>query len=127
MNRLPHAGSRAESPFAGINCAAIPKKLFESEGVGYSPGAFPGARKEGSTGKIEVSHQGTLFLEEMGDLSLQRRPSSCAFLRKSVRSAWGLYEKIKKLRTARAFDEETFKLKIREKTQAIRKCQVNET
>lgn len=71
LNRLPHAGSRAESPFAGINCSAIPKELFESEGVGYSPGAFPGARKEGSTGKIEVSHQGTLFLEEMGDLSLQ--------------------------------------------------------
>ena len=66
------ASSRAEGPFVSIiNCAAIPKELFESEVFGYAPGAFSGARKEGSVGKIEVAHQGTLFLDEVGDLPLQ--------------------------------------------------------
>ena len=65
------ASSRAEGPFVSINCAAIPKDLFESEVFGYAPGAFSGARKEGSVGKIEVAHQGTLFLDEVGDLPLQ--------------------------------------------------------
>ncbi len=64
------ASSRAEGPFVGINCAAIPKELFESEVFGYAPGAFSGARKEGSIGKIEVAHQGTLFLDEVGDLPM---------------------------------------------------------
>lgn len=64
------ASSRAEGPFVGINCAAIPKELFESEVFGYAPGAFSGARREGSIGKIEVAHQGTLFLDEVGDLPM---------------------------------------------------------
>ena len=66
-----HAASlRSEGPFVSINCAAIPKELFESEVFGYAPGAFSGARKEGSIGKIEVAHQGTLFLDEVGDLPM---------------------------------------------------------
>ncbi|MGE9985651.1 sigma-54 interaction domain-containing protein [Desulfovibrio sp. SGI.169] len=64
------ASSRADGPFVCINCAAIPKELFESEVFGYAPGAFSGARKEGSIGKIEMAHQGTLFLDEVGDLPL---------------------------------------------------------
>lgn len=67
-----HAASpRADGPFVCVNCAAIPKDLFESEVFGYAPGAFSGARREGSAGKIELADQGTLFLDEIGDLSLQ--------------------------------------------------------
>lgn len=65
------ASARAEGPFVGINCAAIPRELFESEVFGYAAGAFSGARREGSVGKIEVAHKGTLFLDEVGDLPLQ--------------------------------------------------------
>ncbi len=65
------ASLRAGGPFVPINCAAIPKELFESEVFGYASGAFSGARREGNIGKVEMAHQGTLFLDEVGELSLQ--------------------------------------------------------
>jgi len=55
-------------PFIKINCAAIPEQLLESELFGYEGGAFTGARKEGKPGLFELSHNGTLFLDEVGDL-----------------------------------------------------------
>ena len=58
---------RNEGPFVSINCAAIPKELFESELFGYAPGAFSGAHKDGKVGQIELADQGTLFLDEIGD------------------------------------------------------------
>ena len=64
------ASSRPDGPFVGINCAAIPKELFESEVFGYVPGAFSGAHKDGKIGQIELADQGTLFLDEVGDLPL---------------------------------------------------------
>lgn len=69
-NALHHASPRSSGPFVGINCAAIPNDLFESELFGYLPGSFTGAQREGRIGKIELSHQGTLFLDEIGDLPL---------------------------------------------------------
>jgi len=69
-NALHHASARASGPFVGINCAAIPNDLFESELFGYLPGAFTGAQREGRIGKIELAHKGTLFLDEIGDLPL---------------------------------------------------------
>jgi PAS domain S-box-containing protein len=57
-------------PFVSINCAAIPRDLFESELFGYAPGAFTGAHREGKVGQIELSDKGTLFLDEMGDMPL---------------------------------------------------------
>lgn len=66
-----HAASRrADGPFVSVNCAAIPRELFESEVFGYQAGAFSGARREGSVGKIEAASGGTLFLDEVGDLPL---------------------------------------------------------
>ena len=63
-------GKGTSKPFIKINCAAIPEQLLESELFGYEGGAFTGARKEGKPGLFELSHNGTLFLDEVGDLPL---------------------------------------------------------
>ena len=61
--------SRLEKPFVKINCAAIPETLLESELFGYEKGAFTGAT-HGKPGKFEMAHEGTLLLDEIGDMSL---------------------------------------------------------
>jgi len=65
------ASERAARPFVAVNCAAIPETLIESELFGYRPGAFTGARRDGSRGRIQQSSGGTLFLDEIGDMPLQ--------------------------------------------------------
>ena len=59
---------RADGPFVAVNCASIPETLIESELFGYEDGAFTGARKKGSLGKILQANGGTLFLDEIGDM-----------------------------------------------------------
>jgi transcriptional regulator of acetoin/glycerol metabolism len=61
---------RASGPFVAVNCASIPETLIESELFGYEDGAFTGARKKGSTGRILQANGGTLFLDEIGDMPL---------------------------------------------------------
>jgi transcriptional regulator of acetoin/glycerol metabolism len=61
---------RAMGPFVAVNCASIPETLIESELFGYEDGAFTGARKKGSIGKILQANGGTLFLDEIGDMPL---------------------------------------------------------
>lgn len=61
---------RRKGPFVRVNCAAVPETLLESELFGYTEGAFTGARKEGKPGKFELANQGTIFLDEIGDMSL---------------------------------------------------------
>jgi two-component system, NtrC family, response regulator AtoC len=60
---------RSSFPFIPVNCGAIPKDLFESEFFGYEKGAFTGALEKGKAGKVEVAEKGTLFLDEVGELS----------------------------------------------------------
>jgi DNA-binding NtrC family response regulator len=60
---------RSSFPFIPINCGAIPKDLFESELFGYEKGAFTGALEKGKIGKVEAAEKGTLFLDEVGELS----------------------------------------------------------
>jgi transcriptional regulator of acetoin/glycerol metabolism len=69
------ASARANKPFMTIDCASIPESLIESELFGYKAGAFTGANRHGSPGKIVQANGGTLFLDEIGDmpLSLQAR------------------------------------------------------
>lgn len=69
------ASSKSKGPWVAVNCAALPDGLIEAELFGYEEGAFTGARKKGSPGKIEQADGGTLFLDEIGDmpLSLQAR------------------------------------------------------
>ena len=61
---------RADHPFVTVNCAAIPDNLLESELFGYEEGAFTGAKKGGKLGKFELADKGTIFLDEIGDMSL---------------------------------------------------------
>lgn len=60
---------RSQYPFVPINCGAIPKDLIESELFGYEKGAFTGAAERGKVGKIESAEKGTIFLDEVGELS----------------------------------------------------------
>ena len=69
--RAWHAsGPRSGGPFVAINCAAIPEHLIEAELFGYVGGAFTGASRQGSTGRLREAHGGTLFLDEIGDMPL---------------------------------------------------------
>jgi transcriptional regulator with PAS, ATPase and Fis domain len=69
--RAIHAASpRANKPFIKVNCAAIPETLLESELFGYAPGSFTGAAKRGKPGYFEQAHEGTIFLDEIGDMPL---------------------------------------------------------
>jgi transcriptional regulator of acetoin/glycerol metabolism len=68
---LHQAGPRRNKPFVAVNCASIPETLIESELFGYRPGAFTGASRDGSRGKIVQAHGGTLFLDEIGDMPLE--------------------------------------------------------
>lgn len=69
--RAIHSASQpARKPFVAINCGAIPESLMESELFGYDEGAFTGARRGGKPGKFELANGGTIFLDEIGNMSL---------------------------------------------------------
>ncbi len=63
-----HHSQRSTKPFLAINCAAIPEQLLESELFGYEKGAFTGATAQ-RIGRFEQCHQGTIFLDEIGDMT----------------------------------------------------------
>jgi TyrR family helix-turn-helix protein len=65
-----HRWSARKGKLIKINCSAIPEKLLESELLGYEEGAFTGAKKQGKPGAFEMADQGTIFLDEIGDLPL---------------------------------------------------------
>ena len=67
---IHNASNRSKHAFVGINFAALPETLVESELFGYSEGAFTGAIKGGKAGLFEIAHKGTIFLDEIGDASL---------------------------------------------------------
>jgi DNA-binding NtrC family response regulator len=67
-------------PMVGVNCAAIPRELIESELFGYERGAFSGANAAGKKGMVEQAEGGTLFLDEVGDLSPEAQAKLLRFL-----------------------------------------------
>jgi len=69
--RAIHRNSlRKDEPFVQVNCAAIPEDLIESELFGHEKGSFTGATEK-QIGKFELAHKGTIFLDEVGDMSLK--------------------------------------------------------
>jgi transcriptional regulator of acetoin/glycerol metabolism len=62
------ASALARGPFVALNCGALSDSLLESELFGYAPGAFTGASRTGSAGKIGAAHGGTLFLDEVAEM-----------------------------------------------------------
>jgi DNA-binding NtrC family response regulator len=75
--------SRAHGPFVPVNCGAIQATLIQSELFGHTKGAFTGASKEGR-GLIEAAHGGTIFLDEIGDLSLDLQTNLLRFLQEKT-------------------------------------------
>ncbi|WP_321961921.1 sigma-54-dependent Fis family transcriptional regulator [Paraburkholderia sp. J7] len=74
LARALHRDSpRRDGPFVALNCAALPDTLIEAELFGYEDGAFTGAKRRGSAGKIAQAHGGTLFLDEIGDMPLAQQ------------------------------------------------------
>ncbi|ODA40833.1 sigma-54-dependent Fis family transcriptional regulator [Desulfosporosinus sp. BG] len=63
--------SRSEGPFVAVNCAALPRELIQSELFGYNEGAFTGAKRGGNPGKFEMANEGTIFLDEIGDMPIE--------------------------------------------------------
>lgn len=80
---LHNASPRRNTRFVAINCAAIPENLLESELFGYEKGAFTGAVKT-TPGKIEMAHQGTLMLDEIGDLPMPLQSKLLRFLQERI-------------------------------------------
>jgi two-component system response regulator AtoC len=67
---------RKDKPFVKVNCAALPTELLESELFGFEKGAFTGAIQH-KPGKFEFANHGTMFLDEIGDMSFPLQPSCC--------------------------------------------------
>lgn len=84
---------RKEAPFVPINCGAIPRELIESELFGHAKGSFTGAISD-KIGRVEMSHKGVLFLDEIGELSLDMQVKFLRVLQeKNITPVGGKYSK----------------------------------
>ena len=68
---IHRSSNRSDQPYIKINCSAIPEQLLESELFGYEGGAFTGAKAKGKPGLFELANEGTLLLDEIGDMPAQ--------------------------------------------------------
>jgi transcriptional regulator with PAS, ATPase and Fis domain len=66
---IHNSSGRRKGPFVAVNCAALPENLLESELFGYAEGAFTGAVRGGKIGLFELAHMGTIFLDEIPEIS----------------------------------------------------------
>jgi transcriptional regulator of aroF, aroG, tyrA and aromatic amino acid transport len=91
--RAIHTASERKGEFVAVDCAALPDALLESELFGYVPGAFTGARKEGKPGLFELAGNGTIFLDEIGEMALGMQAKILrAIQEKRMRRIGGLKE-----------------------------------
>jgi Transcriptional regulator containing PAS, AAA-type ATPase, and DNA-binding domains len=72
---IHNASDRCSGPFVAVNCGAIPRDLVQSELFGHVEGAFTGSARGGSAGKFELADGGTIFLDEIGDMSFDAQVS----------------------------------------------------
>ncbi len=79
-----HNKSKRSGNFVPVNCSAIPRDLIESELFGYEKGSFTGALSEGKTGKFELANNGTILLDEIGDLPLSMQPKILRILEDGI-------------------------------------------
>jgi len=91
---LHEKSNRAKQPFVEVNCAAIPSELIESELFGHEKGAFTSAIKQ-RKGKFEQANGGTIFLDEIGDMSLKAQAKVLRALQENVISRVGSDKDIK--------------------------------
>ena len=75
---------RSHQPFVGLNVAAIPRELLESELLGYERGAFTGARARGHAGRFELADRGTVLLDEIGDMPYEMQAKMLRVLQERV-------------------------------------------
>jgi transcriptional regulator with PAS, ATPase and Fis domain len=68
---IHNASTRRNMPFVALNCAALTPTLLESELFGYEAGAFTGSKAEGHIGLFECAHEGTVFLDEIGEMPME--------------------------------------------------------
>jgi transcriptional regulator with GAF, ATPase, and Fis domain len=80
-------GPRSRRPFVKVNCSAIPREIFESEFFGHARGAFTGAIRE-RPGRFQTADEGTIFLDEIGDLPVELQPKLLRVLQE------GEYERV---------------------------------
>jgi DNA-binding NtrC family response regulator len=93
-NRLHFLSRRADEPFVKINCAALPENLLESELFGFDRGAFTGALRS-KAGKFEQAGKGTIFLDEIGEMSLSLQTKILQVLQDKVCTRLGGVKEIK--------------------------------
>lgn len=79
-NMIHKNSDRRDRPFIPVNCGAIPESLWESEMFGYEEGAFTGAKKGGKAGIFEIADGGTVFLDEVGEMSMATQVKMLRFL-----------------------------------------------
>jgi DNA-binding NtrC family response regulator len=91
---IHHLSLHCNGPFVRVNCAAIPLGLLESELFGHERGAFTGALAQ-KVGRFELAHQGTLFLDEVGDIPLELQPKLLRLLQEQE------FERLGSTRTVR--------------------------
>ncbi|ONH50641.1 Transcriptional regulator containing PAS, AAA-type ATPase, and DNA-binding Fis domains [Pseudomonas cedrina] len=72
---IHNASERSNGPFVAVNCGAIPRDLVQSELFGHVEGAFTGSARGGAAGKFELADGGTIFLDEIGDMSFDAQVS----------------------------------------------------
>lgn len=102
---------RRKGPFIKVNCAAVPETLLESELFGYAEGAFTGARKEGKPGKFELANHGTIFLDEIGDMSLSMQAKLLRVLQeKEVERVGGIHTTQVNVRVIAASNQDLLRL-----------------
>ena len=90
---LHNYSSRRDGPFVAVNCGAIPENLIESELFGYEKGAFTGAEKR-QIGKFQLANKGTIFLDEVGDVSPMMQVKLLRALQEKKISPVGSHEEI---------------------------------
>ncbi len=93
-HRLHEKSNRNKGPFIEVNCAAIPSELIESELFGHEKGSFTSAHKQ-RTGKFEQANGGTIFLDEIGDMSLSAQAKVLRALQENKISRVGSDKQIK--------------------------------